>query len=50
MYKSSNWDRKSQPSEIMTEPLNPRETPSETPLNLKNFSRLVFYITLITSK
>ena len=25
MFNESNWDRKSQPSKILTEPLNPRE-------------------------
>ena len=26
MYQGSNWDRKSQLSEILTEPLNPRSS------------------------
>ena len=29
MYNGSNWDRKSQLSEILTEPLNLREEPYE---------------------
>ena len=41
MYNGSNWDRKSQLSEILTEPLNPRDL--ITILTLLEFCSTIFF-------
>ena len=47
MYKGSNWDRKSQLSEILTEPLNPRELGER--FYLYSFTRFIMFLADISS-